>query len=110
MTVSDTNVQNLIINILTKQQYEGIANPSPTELYFVTDEGESISTLGDVSLNNLSNDQILKYNSTSGKWENSSVPPNLVTSISSASTDSQCPSAKCMYDIIGNIETLLSQI
>lgn len=35
---------------------------------------------------------------------------NLVTSISSLSTDSQYPSAKCVYDIIGNIETLLSEI
>ena len=35
---------------------------------------------------------------------------NLVTSISSASTDAQYPSAKCVYDIIGDIETLLSQV
>lgn len=35
---------------------------------------------------------------------------NLVTSVSSSSTDSQYPSAKCVYDIIGNIETLLSQV
>lgn len=35
---------------------------------------------------------------------------NLVTSISSASTDSQYPSAKCVYDLVGDIETLLSQI
>lgn len=32
---------------------------------------------------------------------------NKVTSISSASTDTQYPSAKCMYDIVGNIESLL---
>lgn len=35
---------------------------------------------------------------------------NLVTSISSSSTNTQYPSAKCMYDIIGNIETLLAAI
>ena len=35
---------------------------------------------------------------------------NLVTSISSSSTDSQYPSAKCVYDLVGDIETLLSQI
>lgn len=35
---------------------------------------------------------------------------NLVTSISSSSTDAQYPSAKCMYDIIGDIETLLAAI
>lgn len=35
---------------------------------------------------------------------------NLVTSISSSSTDTQYPSAKCMYDILGNVETLLAAI
>ena len=35
---------------------------------------------------------------------------NLVTSISSLTTDSQYPSAKCVYDIIGDVETLLSQV
>ena len=33
-----------------------------------------------------------------------------VTSLSSSSTDIQYPSAKCVYDIVGNIETLLSAI
>lgn len=35
---------------------------------------------------------------------------NLVTSISSSSTNTQYPSAKCVYDIVGNIETLLQSI
>ena len=35
---------------------------------------------------------------------------NLVTSVSSSSTDSQYPSAKLFYDTVGAIETLLSQI
>lgn len=35
---------------------------------------------------------------------------NKVTSLSSSSTDTQYPSAKCVYDIIGNIETLLSEV
>lgn len=34
----------------------------------------------------------------------------ITTSISSSSTDAQVPSAKCLYDAIGDIETLLSQI
>ena len=36
MTTTDTNVENLIINTLTSQQYEGIT-PNANELYFVTD-------------------------------------------------------------------------
>lgn len=35
---------------------------------------------------------------------------NLVTSISSASTDAQYPSAKLLYDTVGDIETLLASI
>lgn len=35
---------------------------------------------------------------------------NKVTSLSSSSTDTQYPSAKCVYDIIGNIESLLAAI
>lgn len=35
---------------------------------------------------------------------------NKVTSISASSTDAQYPSAKCMYDIVGDIETLLAAI
>ena len=69
----DTNVNNLIINKLTKQQYEGITNPDPTQLYFITDDN-GIASLDDISLSSLSNGQILKYNSTSGKWENANLP------------------------------------
>ena len=35
---------------------------------------------------------------------------NIVTSLSSASTDTEYPSAKCIYDIIGNLEQRLSNI
>lgn len=38
------------------------------------------------------------------------ITSNKVTSISSSSTDAQYPSAKCVYDIVGNIETLLASI
>lgn len=35
---------------------------------------------------------------------------NLVTTLSASSTNTQYPSAKCVYDLIGNIETLLASI
>lgn len=35
---------------------------------------------------------------------------NKVTSISSSSTDTQYPSAKCVYDLVGDIETLLAAL
>ena len=56
------------------------------------------------------------WNASSGyaqilnKPNNFEYTSNRVTSISSASTDSQYPTAKCVYDIVGNIETLLQGI
>ena len=44
--------------------------------------------------------------SVSGKEDTT----NKVTSLSSSSTDTQYPSAKCVYDLIGDIETILASI
>jgi hypothetical protein len=44
--------------------------------------------------------------SVSGKEDTT----NKVTSLSSSSTDTQYPSAKCVYDLVGDIETLLAAI
>lgn len=35
---------------------------------------------------------------------------NKVTTLSISSTDTQYPSAKCVYDIIGDVETLLANL
>lgn len=47
---------------------------------------------------------------TSSALEGYQTTSNLVTSLSNTSTDSQYPSAKCVYDIIGDIETVLATI
>lgn len=47
---------------------------------------------------------------TSSAIANMQTTTNLVTSVSSTSTDSQYPSAKLLYDTVGNIETLLHNI
>ena len=44
------------------------------------------------------------------EWDAKQDKSNLVTSISAQSTDTQYPSAKCVYDIVGDIESLLSTI
>ena len=49
---------------------------------------------------------LTEHQDISGK-ENTS---NKVTSLSSSSTDTQYPSAKCVYDIVGDIQTLLQNI
>lgn len=47
---------------------------------------------------------------SAAEWDSKQDKSNLVTSISSASTDTEYPSAKCVYDIVGDIESLLSTI
>ena len=43
-------------------------------------------------------------------WIAFETTANKVTSISAQSTDTQYPTAKCVYDIVGNVETLLAAI
>lgn len=55
------------------------------------------------------------YNDLSNKptipdVSNMEVTTNKVTSLSSSSTHTQYPSAKCVYDLVGDIETILASI
>jgi hypothetical protein len=43
---TDTNVNSLVINKLTKAQYDAIQNPSETELYLVEEEIDTTPTSG----------------------------------------------------------------
>lgn len=49
---------------------------------------------------------LTQHQDISGKEDTS----NKVVSISAQSTDNQYPTAKCVYDLIGNIETLLQGV
>ena len=51
-----------------------------------------------------------KWTKRNTNWIPSQSTDNLVTSVSSSSTDAQYPSAKCVYDLVGDIETLLASI
>lgn len=42
--------------------------------------------------------------------QNMEVTTNKVTSLSSSSTDTEYPSAKCVYDLVGDIATTLDTI
>lgn len=68
----------------------------------ITMNGVSKGTSGVVDLGTV----ITQHQDISGK-ENIS---NKVTSLSAQSTDTQYPSAKCVYDLVGNIESLLANI
>lgn len=59
-------------------------------------------------MSQLTNDSgyLTKHQDVSGKEDKS----NKVTSLSASSTDTQYPSAKCVYDMIGNVEVLLAAL
>lgn len=44
------------------------------------------------------------------KTTNMQTTTNLVTTVSSSSTNNQYPSAKCVYDIVGDIESAINTI
>lgn len=52
----------------------------------------------------------IETNTLGGKTSDKFQEKNLVSSISESSTDLQYPSAKCVYDLLNDINTLLSKI
>lgn len=71
------------------------------------------SALSSSSTNPVQNSVI--YTALGNKADTSAIAnmqttTNLKTSISSASTDSEYPSAKCVYDIVGNVESVLQTL
>lgn len=96
-----TNINNQLKIDTSNQVY--IYNKDNTEMICLQDQlggGGSSYTAGDGI--DITNDVI----SVTGKVDTSAI----TTSVTSSSTDAQVPSAKAVYDIVGNIETLLSQI
>ncbi len=47
---TDTTINNLVINKLTKAQYDAIQNPSDTEIYLVPDVIDTTPTSGSDNL------------------------------------------------------------
>lgn len=98
----------------TKSDYDNILIKDPNTLYYVKMPGASIDIYQE-----LDNKQDKLTAGTGIEITNNTIAidedivqtkANLVTSISAQSTDAQYASAKCVYDIIGNVETLLSNI
>lgn len=67
---------------LTQAQYDQLSQAQKedlTKVYYITDGSSTgnLSDMGDVSITTPSNGQFLRYNNTSGKWENSTYTVNL---------------------------------
>lgn len=77
----------------------------------------ALSELTDVDLSTLSDGQVLTYDADTSKWVNETLADtgvqttsNLVTSVSSASADTEYPSAKLFYDTCGDVESLINAL
>lgn len=53
---------------------------------------------------------IAGFDSISSDLEGKEDSSNKVTSLSASSTDTQYPSAKCVYDMIGDVESVLASL
>jgi len=89
--VSGTNIKEI-----NNQSILGSGN---LELQAALVSGTNIKTINSASI-------LGSGNITTGDEQTS----NKVTSISSSSTDTQYPSAKCVYDIVGNVEAVLDSL
>ena len=87
-----TKLLNLVSNVQANWNTDSEIDPS----YIANKPSVYTQNEIDIMLQNLSN-----------VFE---VKTNKVTSISDQSTDSEYPSAKCVYDIVGNIESALQTI
>ena len=77
------------------------------QLYLNTTDNKVYQLIAiDTTNNEYTWQQIIRANDITGKEDTS----NKVTSISSSSTDTQYPSAKCVYDLVGNIESILEEL
>ena len=92
---SDWNASSGVAQILNKPTIPTV----PTNLSSFTDDLGSSPT-------HSHSQYLTSHQDISGK-ENTS---NKVTSLSSSSTDTEYPSAKCVYDLVGDIETILTSI
>ena len=125
---SDIDIDNVDLNAVYSQDVKSQLSLEPTSAILRTMSGTDTSTIGvsateiDITTGTLkyntkevaTTDQLFSgnYNDLTNKPDLSTyqTTSNLVTSLSSLSTDTQYPSAKCVYDIVGNIETLLAAI
>lgn len=73
------------------------------------------TTISNMILNDMTEAQFAQLNNVDSNQlylteDTSESTTNKVTSLSNSSTDDQYPSAKCVYDLVGDVESLLNNI
>lgn len=113
-----TELNNLEVVVNTKENEENKVTsineestnsqyPSAKAVYgFTQPQVDGLRT----SVTNLQSSVTSLQNSIANVQNNKQDKSNLVTSISSSSTDSQYPSAKCVYNLVGNLEDIINNL
>lgn len=93
-------------SVATSGSYNDLTNKPtiPSKTSDLTNDSGFITN----SVDNLTN--YYTKSSTDTLLGNKEDKSNKVTSLSSSSTDTQYPSAKCVYDLVGDIETILTTL
>ena len=113
-----TNANGEIIeSTVPTGQLDFLTTQSGNSGKFLTTNGTSASWAAVDALPSQSGQsgKFLTTDGTSASWATISLSgyeetTNKVTSLSSSSTDTQYPSAKCVYDVLGDIETLIDAL
>lgn len=95
--VDDSSTTHKFVTASDKTTWNGKQDALVSGTNIKTINNESILGSGNITI---------QGGDVSGKEDVS----NKVTSLSASSTDTQYPSAKCVYDLVGDIETLLAAI
>ena len=68
--------------------------------------------LGEFVINRIGNNvkELALHSNITTKLSNAEDITNKVTALDSTSTNTQYPSAKCVYDLVGNVESLLASL
>lgn len=83
-----------------------------TDNTLATDDKTIVGSINEIvgALGSLVQDVEDGFTGIAGELNGKQAISNLVTSLSSSSTDAQYPSAKCVYDLVGDVETLLTEL
>lgn len=94
-----------LATVATSGSYNDLSNKPTIPAAQVNSDWNSASGVSQIL-----NKPSLATVATSGAYSDLSGTPTIVTTVSSSSTDAQIPSAKCVYTLVGDVESILQTL
>lgn len=116
--ITDVSNKQDVIDATHKLSADFVDDSSTTHKFVTASDkttwsGKQDALVSGTNIKTINNESILGSGNITiqgGDVSSKEDKSNKVTSLSSASTDTQYPSAKCVYDLVGDIETILASI